>query len=140
MSSMPRLGIFPQKFTVALSYRLGALPVSTIFLLDFGIVQTMWYIFTFQIIIYHYIDWHYVFMYVFWDNVITPTLNIPTIITPILNTSTVTDSLCNSGAFSNDDLITWKGIHIGHVFFLSWILRKIWRESKKQTNQRKHFY
>ena len=45
------------------------------------------------------------------DNVITPTLNTPTvitptlitptIITPTLNTSTVTDSLCNSGAFSN---------------------------------------
>ena len=27
-----------------------------------------------------------------------------------------------------------------HVFLLSWILRKIWRESKKQTNQRKPFY
>ena len=40
------------------------------------------------------------------DNVITPTLNTPTVITPTLitptlNTSTVTDSLCNSGAFSN---------------------------------------
>ena len=30
------------------------------------------------------------------DNVTTPT-----VITPTLNTSTVTDSLCNSGAFSN---------------------------------------
>jgi hypothetical protein len=44
-------------------------------------------------------------MYVFWDNVITPTLNIPAIITPILNTSTVTDSLCNSGAFSNPNAV-----------------------------------
>jgi hypothetical protein len=46
-----------------------------------------------------------------WDNVITPTLNTPTVITPTLitptiitstlNTSTVTDSLCNSGVFSD---------------------------------------
>jgi hypothetical protein len=34
------------------------------------------------------------------DNVITPTL-----ITPTLNTSTVTDSLCNSGAFSNPNAV-----------------------------------
>ena len=27
MSSMPRLGIFLQKFTIALSYRLGAFPI-----------------------------------------------------------------------------------------------------------------
>ena len=60
-----------------------------------------------------------------WDNVITPTLNTPTvitptlitptiitptlitptIITPTLNTSTVTDSLCNSGAFSNPNAV-----------------------------------
>jgi hypothetical protein len=51
----------------------------------------------------------------FRDNVITPTLNTPTvitptlitptIITPTLNTSTVTDSLCNSGAFSNPNAV-----------------------------------
>jgi hypothetical protein len=46
--------------------------------------------------------------------VITPTLITPTIITPTLNTSTVTDSLCNSGAFSNPNTtygtahLTWK--------------------------------
>ena len=34
------------------------------------------------------------------DNVITPTL-----ITPTLNTSTVTDSLYNSGAFSNPNAV-----------------------------------
>ena len=51
----------------------------------------------------------------YWDNVITPTLSTPTvitptlitptIITPTLNTSTVTDSLCNSGAFSNPNAV-----------------------------------
>jgi hypothetical protein len=50
-----------------------------------------------------------------WDNVITPTLNTPTvitptlntptIITPTLNTSTVTDNLCNSGAFNNPNAV-----------------------------------
>ena len=49
------------------------------------------------------------------DNVITPTLNTPTVITPTLitptiitltlNTSTVTNSLCNSGAFSNPNAV-----------------------------------
>jgi hypothetical protein len=37
--------------------------------------------------------------------VITPTLITPTIITPTLNTSTVTDSLCNSGTFSNPNTV-----------------------------------
>ena len=37
--------------------------------------------------------------------VITPTLITPSIITPTLNTSTVTDSLCNSGAFSNPNAV-----------------------------------
>ena len=37
--------------------------------------------------------------------VITPTLITPTIITLTLNTSTVTDSLCNSGAFSNPNAV-----------------------------------
>ena len=37
--------------------------------------------------------------------IITPTLITPTIITPTLNTSTVTDSLCNSGAFSNPNAV-----------------------------------
>ena len=37
--------------------------------------------------------------------VITPTFNTPTVITPTLNTSTVTDSLCNSGAFSNPNAV-----------------------------------
>ena len=51
----------------------------------------------------------------FWDNVITPTLNTPTVITPTLNTptfitptlntSTVTDNLCNSGAFNNPNAV-----------------------------------
>ena len=50
-----------------------------------------------------------------WNNIITPTLNTPTVITPTLitptiitltlNTSTVTDSLCNSGAFSNPNAV-----------------------------------
>jgi hypothetical protein len=61
---------------------------------------------------YHVYDVH---MSITWDNVITPTLNTPTlntptvitptIITPTLNTSTVTDSLCNSGAFSNPNAV-----------------------------------
>ena len=37
--------------------------------------------------------------------IIIPTLITPTIITPTLNTSTVTDSLCNSGAFSNPNAV-----------------------------------
>jgi hypothetical protein len=36
---------------------------------------------------------------------ILPTLITPTIITPTFNTSTVTDSLCNSGAFSNPNAV-----------------------------------
>ena len=58
----------------------------------------------------------------FWDNVITPT-----IITPTLNTSTVTDSLCNSGAFSNPNAVrdcpfnlkgAWFFIPESEVFFV----------------------
>jgi hypothetical protein len=35
----------------------------------------------------------------------TPTVITPTLITPTLNTSTVTDSLCNSGTFSNPNAV-----------------------------------
>ena len=58
-------------------------------------------------------------MYVFWDNVITPTLNIPAIITPILNTSTVTDSLCNSGAFSNPNAVRDCPFNLKGAWFFS---------------------
>ena len=63
------------------------------------------------------------------DNVITPTLNTPTfitptlitptIITPTLNTSTVTDSLCNSGAFSNPDAVRDCPFNLKGAGFLS---------------------
>ena len=60
----------------------------------------------------------------FWDNVITPTLNtptviIPTLITPTLNTSTVTDSLCNSGAFSNPNAVRDCPFNLKGAWFLS---------------------
>jgi hypothetical protein len=64
-----------------------------------------------------------------WDNVITPTLNTPTvitptlitptIITPTLSTSTVTDSLCNSGAFSNPNAVRDCPFNLKGVWFLS---------------------
>ena len=64
------------------------------------------------------------------DNVITPTLNTPTvitptlitptIITPTLNTSTVTDSLCNSGAFSNPNAVRDCPFNLKGAWFLSW--------------------
>jgi hypothetical protein len=64
-----------------------------------------------------------------WDNVITPTLNTPTvitptlitptIITPTLNTSTVTDSLCNSGAFSNPNTVRDFPFNLKGAWFLS---------------------
>ena len=69
-----------------------------------------------------------------WDNVITPTLNTPTlntptvitptlitpkIITPTLNTSTVTDSLCNSGAFSNPNTVRDCPFNLKGAWFLS---------------------
>jgi hypothetical protein len=63
------------------------------------------------------------------DNVITPTLNTPTvitqtlitptIITPTLNTSTVTDSLCNSGAFSNPNTVRDCPFNLKGAWFLS---------------------
>jgi hypothetical protein len=63
------------------------------------------------------------------DNVITPTLNTPTvitptlitptIITPTLNTSTVTDSLCNSGAFSNPNAVRDCPFNLKGAGFLS---------------------
>ena len=58
------------------------------------------------------------------DNVITPTLNTPTvitptIITPTLNTSTVTDSLCNSGAFSNPNAVRDCPFNFKGAWFLS---------------------
>jgi hypothetical protein len=63
------------------------------------------------------------------DNVITPTLNTPTfitptlitptIITPTLNTSTVTDSLCNSGAFSNPNAVRDCPFNLKGAWFLS---------------------
>ena len=50
--------------------------------------------------------------------VITPTLITPTIITPTLNTSTVTDSLCNSGAFSNPNAVRDCPFNLkGHGFY-----------------------
>ena len=54
-----------------------------------------------------------------WDNVITPTLNTPTVITPTLSTSTVTDSLCNSGAFSNPNAVRDCPFNLKGVWFLS---------------------
>ena len=56
--------------------------------------------------------------------VITPTLNTPTvitptIITPTLNTSTVTDSLCNSGAFSNPNAVRDCPFNLKGAWFLS---------------------
>ena len=63
------------------------------------------------------------------DNVITPTLNTPTLntptvitltlITPTLNTSTVTDSLCNSGAFSNPNAVRDCPFNLKGAWFLS---------------------
>ena len=53
------------------------------------------------------------------DNVITPTLITPTIITPTLNTSTVTDSLCNSGAFSNPNAVRDCPFNLKGAGFLS---------------------
>ena len=53
------------------------------------------------------------------DNVITPTLNTPTIITPTLNISTVTDSLCNSGAFSNPNTVRDCPFNLKGAWFLS---------------------
>jgi hypothetical protein len=59
-----------------------------------------------------------------WDNVITPTLNTPTVITPTLITPTiitptVTDSLCNSGAFSNPNAVRDCPFNLKGVWFLS---------------------
>ena len=64
------------------------------------------------------------------DNVITPTLDTltvitpilvtPTIITPTLNTSTVTDSLCNSGAFSNPNAVRDCPFNLKGAWSLSW--------------------
>jgi hypothetical protein len=51
--------------------------------------------------------------------VITPTLITPTIITPTLNTSTVTDSLCNSGAFSNPIAVRDCPFNLKGAWFLS---------------------
>ena len=51
--------------------------------------------------------------------VITPTLVTPTIITPTLNTSTVTDSLCNSGAFSNPNTVRDCPFNLKGALFLS---------------------
>ena len=63
------------------------------------------------------------------DNVITPTLNTPTVITPTLitptiitltlNTSTVTNSLCNSGAFSNPNAVRDCPFNLKGAGFLS---------------------
>ena len=60
----------------------------------------------------------------FLDNVITPTLNTPTVIfptliTPTLNTSTVTNSLCNSGAFSNPNAVRGCPFNLKGAWFLS---------------------
>jgi hypothetical protein len=51
--------------------------------------------------------------------IITPTINIPTIITPTLNISTVTDSLCNSGAFSNPNAVRDCPFNFKGAWFLS---------------------
>ena len=51
--------------------------------------------------------------------VITPTLITPTSITPTLNTSTVTDSLCNSGAFSNPNAVRDCPFNLKGAWFLS---------------------
>ena len=48
------------------------------------------------------------------DNVITST-----VITPTLNTSTVTDSLCNSGAFSNPNAVRNYPFNLKGAWFLS---------------------
>ena len=58
------------------------------------------------------------------DNVITPTLNTPTVITPTLitptlNTSTMTDSLCNSGVFSNPNAVRDFPFNLKGAWFLS---------------------
>ena len=50
---------------------------------------------------------------------ITPTLITPTIITPTLNTSTVTDSLCNSGAFSNPNAVRDCSFNLKGAWFSS---------------------
>ena len=55
----------------------------------------------------------------FWDNVITATLNTLTVITPTLNTSTVTDSLCNSGTFSNPNAVRDCPFNLKGAWFLS---------------------
>ena len=57
--------------------------------------------------------------WLFWDNVITPTVITPTIITQTLNTSTVTDSLCNSGAFSNPNAVRDCPFKLKGAWFLS---------------------
>ena len=54
------------------------------------------------------------------DNVITPTLITTTIVTPTLNTSIVTDSLCNSGAFSNPNAVQDCPFNLKGAWFLSW--------------------
>ena len=51
--------------------------------------------------------------------VITPTLITTTIITPTLNTSIVTDSLCNSGAFSNPNAVRDCPFNLKGAWFLS---------------------
>ena len=71
-----------------------------------------------------------------WDNVIIPTLNTttvitptlitPTIITSTLNTSIVTDSLCNSGAFSNPNAVRDCPFNLKGAWSLSWS-RKFFR-------------
>jgi hypothetical protein len=53
------------------------------------------------------------------QTVITQTLITLTIITPTLNTSTVTDSLCNSGAFSNPNAVRDWPFNLKGAWFLS---------------------
>ena len=53
------------------------------------------------------------------DNVITPTLITTTIVTPTLNTSIVTDSLCNSGTFSNPNAVQDCPFNLKGAWFLS---------------------
>jgi hypothetical protein len=73
-------------------------------------------------------------------NVITPTLNIPAIITPILNTSTVTDSLCNSGAFSNPNAVRDCPFNLKGAWFFSRSLGRCCSTMRRLDNLKSYTY
>ena len=53
------------------------------------------------------------------------------------------DAYTQSRKLYENRISSWYGALqqiLNNIPKLSWILRKIWQESKKQTNQRKHFY